>query len=147
MHHTEQDYDECVKMVEELADKFEKSGLLNDDLYTSGVVNSLRRRGLSRNAVLNKMQMKGIDRDKALAELQSLDEQNHDDERSAEKTAALKLARKKKLGPYFRGNHEDQDIKKALGVFARAGFPYDISRSVLEMTEDDLEMFDNTYYN
>lgn len=136
MVHIDQDYDECAQMVDAVADKFVELGLLNDDLYTNGMVNSLRRKGLSRNAILNKMQMKGIDRDKSLFALQKLDGIDHETEKDAEMNAALKLARKKKLGPYAI---KEVDIKKALGVFARAGYSYDIAKSVLDMKEEDLE--------
>ena len=137
MHHPDQDYDSCTQMVDALADKFENLGLLDDTVYTRGVVTSLRRKGLSRKAILNKMRMKGIDADKTQEMLAFLDEEYNETQEEAEKKAALKLAKKKKVGPFFIG--EEPDIKKALGVFARAGFSYQMARYVLDLTHDDIE--------
>lgn len=135
MHHTEQDYDECAKMVDEVADKFERLDLLNDEVYARAVVTSLRRRGLSRMMIINKMRMKGIDKERAQEELNKIDAEG-DEDQDPELQAALKLARKKKIGPYFIG--EEEDTQKSLGKLARAGFSYDTARKVLEYEEDDL---------
>ncbi len=144
MHHTEQNYDECVSMVRNLADKFERTGLLDDTLYTNGLVASLRRKGKSRSAIVNKMRIKGIDQDRTLEALDSLDNDQHNGSQQAEEEAALKLAKKKKIGPFFIG--EDENLQKSLGVFARAGFSYQVSRKVLEMTEEEIEGAEKYYY-
>ncbi|PCJ99878.1 MAG: RecX family transcriptional regulator [Zetaproteobacteria bacterium] len=141
MHHTDQDYDTCCAMVNVIADKFERTGLLDDNLYTSGLVSSLRRKGKSRNAIISKMHMKGIAPEKTLEALETLDNEQHDNTQDAEIKAALRLAKKKKLGPYFID--KEANIKKALGVFARAGFSYQIAKSVLDMDDDDIHDMDH----
>ena len=145
MHHKEQDYDECLKMIDELADKFEEMGLLNDALYTTGMVTSLRRRGLSRNAIIQKMRIKGIEPQYTIAELEKLDNAYHETEKNAEIAAALRLAKKKKMGPYKiekKGLTDDdkaKELRRNMGRFARAGFSYEITKYVLDMSEDELE--------
>ncbi len=138
MHHKEQNYDLCAQMVDKLADKFEKTGLLNDDLYTNAMVASLRRKGLSRSFILNKMQAKGINANKTLDALNKLDNDNNQNSDEAEINAALKLAQKKKLGPYFiaRKFGEEENKRKSLGVFARAGFSYQIAKNILDMDKE-----------
>ena len=137
MHHTEQNYDDFAMMVNALADKFEASGLLDDNLYTNGVVASLRRKGLSRSAIINKMYVKGISQEKTIDALEKLDDDLSETPEQAEEKAALKLAKKKRLGPYFIGAEEN--IKRSLGVFARAGFSYQISQSILSMDIKDID--------
>lgn len=137
MHHLDQNYDECAILVEELADKFENVGLLNDDVYTTGMVTSMRRKGLSRNVIMNKMKIKGIASEHTKIALEKLDAEYYENERDAEMNAALTLARKKKLGPYM--GERDIDIKKALGIFARAGFSYDIAKYILDMDEAEID--------
>ncbi len=139
MYHADQDYDKCADMVVALADKFEASGLLDDKLYTNGLVTSLRRKGLSRSAIINKMNIKGISRENTLIALENLDNDLCETPQEAEEKAALKLAKKKRLGPYFTG--EEQNIKRSLGIFARAGFSYQIAKSILNM-DKDIEEFD-----
>ncbi len=139
MHHTDQNYDECIQMVHELADKFEKVGLLNDDLYTNGLVNSLRRKGKSEKAIISKMHVKGIDPEKTVNALKALDNDLFETPQEAELYAAMKLARKKRIGPFFQGDEEN--VQKSLGVFARAGFSYDISKQVIDMDDDRFEEY------
>jgi len=139
MHHKDQSFDDCAKLVHQLADKFEKNGLLNDDLYTDSLVNSLRRKGLSTNGIVTKMLIKGIARDKTLEALERLDTANHAHPHEAEKMAAITFARKRKIGPFFRGVKEDEDFNKSLAKLARAGFSYDISSFVLALTTEEAE--------
>ncbi len=141
MHHETQDYDTCADMVDTLADRFEKSGLLDDNLYTNGLVTSLRRKGLSRSAIINKMRVKGIETDKTMDALNKLDNDNNENLDDAEKKAAFKLAKKKRIGPYFTG--EEQNIKKSLGIFARAGFSYQIAQTILSL---DINEINDTYF-
>lgn len=137
MHHTDQNFEDCIEMVRKVADKFEQSGLLNDGLLTEGLVRSLRRKGTSKRAILNKLQQKGLDQNTVSKTLEKQDEEHHECTQQAEKMAALKLARKKKIGPYFLG--EEENIQKSLGTLARAGFSYDIARSILEMKYTEAE--------
>ncbi len=140
LHHKDQNYDECVIMVKELADKFENLGLLNDDVYTNAQITSLRRKGLSRNGIVQKMQIKGISRDKTIGTLEALDQEHHETEHDAERHAALTLARKRKIGPYSTKEKQDENLQKSMGIFARAGFSYHIAKSILEMTSEDLDV-------
>ncbi len=138
LYHKDQDYQTCANMVVELADKFEKCGLLNDEIYTNACVSSLRRKGLSQTAIIAKMRLKGIDKERAITALEQLDKENYDSKEDAEKAAAIKLARKKKIGPFFQKEGEEQDIKKSLGILARAGFSYNIASHILNMDIDDI---------
>jgi len=141
MHHKEQDYDACVKMVGELADKFENCGLLNDEIYANALVSTMRRKGLSRRAIQIKMRGKGIALDQASQALEKLDIHSYETREDAEFSAALTLARKKKIGPYFIG--DEQNEQKSLGILARAGFSYDVARRILDICPDALEEFSN----
>lgn len=135
-HHVEQDRAACLTLLDALVTKFENVGLLNDDNYARGMVISLRRRGLSERAILMRLQHKGLPEDKIRAALTEYNEDNQINPGQSERLAALKLARRKRLGPYAV---EDFDFNKALAAFARAGFSFDVAQSVLRMTPDDLD--------
>lgn len=132
-HHPEQDIEECRAQVDKLADTFESAGLLNDALYTQGMVNSLRRRGLSRKAILAKMVYKGIAPDRTGQALQEHD--NDAPDRDAELGAALMLAKRKKIGP-FAVPGKPGDPQKDLARLARAGFSYETARRIMDMGKD-----------
>ncbi len=147
LHHTDQNYEDCEKMVEALVEKFCAAGLLNDELYTEGMVNSLRRSGKSRRAVLMKMKEKGISDDLTQKKLQ-----NHEEHQAALNTdpdntidpelrAAVKTARKRRLGPFRTKTPDDTDKQneRDLAALARAGFPFDICKKALEIDKEDAE--------
>ena len=129
-HHTDQDKEACARLVDALVEKFRASGLLNDELYTRGMVHSLRRAGKSRQAITAKMQAKGIGKSGTAAALTVCDEENHADTAEAERAAAQTLVRKKKL--------RDRPPQKALAALARAGFSYDVAKEALDVELEDL---------
>lgn len=129
-------------LLEELIKKFERAGLLGDESYARGLAESLRRQGRSERAIAAKLQGKGIERDliqKTLSLLKEIEEQSG--MHSGEIQAALRLARKKKIGPFAPAEIEDNEPsnKKALGMFARAGFSYDTFRIILSFAREEAE--------
>ena len=136
-YHKDQDYEECLKLVDELADQFESSGLLDDTAYLRGMITSLRRRGLSRKAIIAKLLAKGLSSGQITAALQTHDEEEYPGGMNVELLAAIKQARKKRLGPFdILQKHEHE---KSLATMARAGFSYDIASKVLEMDLKEAE--------
>lgn len=134
--HAGQDFEACLALLKQVTDRFVEVGLLNDDLYTQGLVRSLRRSGKSRTFVIGKLREKGIDPDFALPYLEAEDDARDDKSEPAELQAARIYARKKKLGPYAgpsRVNSDPQKIyQRHLGALARAGYSYDVAKKVLE---------------
>ena len=127
-------------MLEPVIENFQRLGLLNDAAFTQGMVNSLRRRGLSAQAIQAKLRAKGLGQDNVSWEIKRYDNDEHPTE-NGELIAALRLARRKKLGPY-RTPDKDINLDRERGALARAGFSYEITRQVLAMEQDDLEKFD-----
>ncbi len=135
--HNDQSPEECSKFLQEVVEIFLRQGLLNDDAFLSGMVNSYRRRGLSTLAILSKLQQKGFS---ASVIAQTL--QNHDDENNVkdnEFRAALMLVRRKKIGAYRNQQQEFQS--KDMGVMARAGFGFDVARKALTCPPETLEEY------
>lgn len=134
-YHKEQSREDCLALLETSIAQFERMGLLNDEAYLSGMINSLRRRGLSTQAILSKLGQKGLTQDAIKAALG-----HHDAATGTENpdlTAAILLARRKKIGPYRRG--ETGDRNKELAALARAGFGFDIAQKTLDMTTEESE--------
>lgn len=136
-HHTDQDLDTCAEMVNTLIEQFVEMGLLNDDLYTKGVVTSLRRNGKSRRAIIMKLRSKGLTQDKIEHFLEEYDHEIGGNETEAEQIAAITFARKKRFGPFTR--EKETPHEKALASMARAGFSYDVCKKTLEMNLEDAE--------
>lgn len=128
MEHRDQDYESCARLVEEIVEKFERAGLLNDELYTRGAVISLRRQGKSKSAILSRLKTRGIT---ASLVTETLSAQDTED---SELRAALTVLRRKKAGPFG-----DRDNEKTLAALARAGFSYDTAGRAIKMDRAEAE--------
>ncbi len=137
-HHTEQSHEDCLQMLQNTIEKFQDLGLLNDIAYARGMVTSMRRRGLSSKAILFKLLQKGLPEYMISDALNIIDEGNSE----ADLLSALRLARRKKIGPF---RTMDKGEEKELGQLARAGFGYDISRKILSMTTEEAEELINSH--
>jgi regulatory protein len=103
---------------------FENLGLLNDDLYSKAVFNSLKNKGYSAAKIKSRMIQKSISSD-------HINECLNDGFKDSE--AVEIFARKKRIGKYRPtpyANHSEK--QKDLGKLARAGFSYDLAMRILE---------------
>ena len=132
------DPEEGAGWVDALIERYVRANLLNDDTYAQMRTESLHRRGASTRAIAQKLAAKGIDRDGADKALETLRE---DVGPNVDLTAALALAKRRRLGVYrlpeTRAAHRDKDMA-ALG---RAGFGYDVARRVVD-AEDPADLLD-----
>lgn len=129
-HHTDQDKETCLALLDKTVETFVRQGYLNDDLYLQGMVTSLRRRGLSTRAIQAKLQQKGLDSDKITQAVRTIDgDVNTAD---AELSAAVQYMRRKRLGCFAAAPQE-----KHLASLARGGFGFDIANKALKLTEDE----------
>ncbi len=135
-HHAGLDKTHCITLLNELIEKLTRLGLLNDQNYAASLVSTLRRRGLSRRAIESRLAAKGISQEDSAALFKSSPNDRHGDGQSgirdAEKIAALRLARKRRLGP-FHPDPASENRKKSLSIFGRAGFEYETADFVLNM--------------
>lgn len=134
-HHTDQNREDCQTMLDTLVTRFQENGLLNDGTYARGMVITLRRRGISERAIFMKLQNKGLSETQIKDALDGFNTENDTNTAQSEYQAALKLARKKRVGPYAVAEF---DYDRALSAFARAGFSFDVARRVLGMGPDEL---------
>ncbi len=132
------DPEEGAGWVDALIERYVRANLLNDDTYAQMRTESLHRRGASTRAIAQKLAAKGINRDGADKALETLREDVGPD---LDLTAALALAKRRRLGVYrlpeARAAHRDKDMA-ALG---RAGFGYDVARRVVD-AEDPADVLE-----
>lgn len=107
------------------------SGLVDDRRFAEGRAASLRRRGQSSRMVAAKLSAKGVGRELA-AQASATEPQD-------ETAAARIAAKRKRLGPWARGDRA-ACRQKDLAAMARAGFPMTIARAVIDGAgEDDID--------
>ncbi len=137
MAHEDQDFDACAVLVDQTADKFEQTGLLDDDTYIRGMVTSLRRRGLSQRAIIAKLQAKSVAPAATLSALAVHDRDFAIDAQEAERRAALIFCRRKRIGPFALNDKKTPE--QFTGTLARAGFSFDTVRFVLDIDREASE--------
>jgi len=115
--------------IEEIITEFQKLGYLDDHRYAEIKVKSYLEVGKSARYIHGKLREKGISEQIINA---IIAEQEFDPFE-----AAMKLARKKRIGPYCQDQNLRKERKsKDLAVLVRAGFDYDVAISVLETQPD-----------
>lgn len=122
------DRGEAYQWIEDILTDFQRYGYLNDSRYAEIKIKDYMSAGKSVRYIKGKMREKGID-EEILSAL--LEDQEYD-----EFEAALKLAKKKHIGP-FRTDEEArfENRQKDMGTLVRAGFSYDVVRRVVGYEE------------
>jgi len=122
------DRGEAYQWIEDILADFQRYGYLNDSRYAEIKIKDYMSAGKSVRYIKGKMREKGID-EEILSAL--LEDQEYD-----EFEAAIKLAKKKHIGP-FRTDEEArfENRQKDMGTLVRAGFSYDVVRRVVGYEE------------
>jgi len=135
-HYHGTDKDEGAALVDVMIERYLASGLLDDATYAAGRARSLHRRGNSARSIRSTLLSKGVGQNFIDDALAGLAENGGDPELSA----AARLARRRRLGPYRTDEDREQRREKDLAALARAGFSYDTARQVIEAESvDELE--------
>jgi len=119
---------EGAAWIDALIAKLERLDLLDDAQYAEARVRSLRRAGASRRAIALRLRQKGVGGDIIDAALAAAAEIEEEPERAA----AVRLARKRRLGPYRPADARRDNRERDLAALARAGFSYDMALAVID---------------
>ena len=126
----DKDFDklEAYGWLDNLIEDFIRFKYVDDERFAEIKIRGYLASGKSVRYILGKLREKGIDESLAT---RILSEEEYDPFASA-----LRLAQKKKIGPYST-NSEDRSKRrtKDLAILVRAGFDYDVSIKVLDMEE------------
>lgn len=145
------DLDEGAAMVEALVARMVAAGLVDDHAFATARAVSLHRRGTSRRAIAAKLRDKGVAPELIAVALDSLvNELGGAEDLAAGRciaaadldwTAAVNLARRRRLGPFRAGAERAAHHGKDMAALARAGFNYAIATHLLAATTpEDLEV-------
>lgn len=116
--------DEAYQWVEDVLAEFERLHYLDDARFTEIKVRSYLSAGKPARYIQNKLREKGI---KAADIEEILQEQEYNP-----LEMALRLAKRKKIGPYRAEEQRREFKQKDMGTLVRAGFDYDIICEVLD---------------
>ena len=120
---------EVSAIIDEIILNLEKNKILNDEMYSDSKARMFLKRGYSLNKINQSLRSKGID-DKYVK--QSIDKIK-ENEIEPDFVSALKLCKRRRIGPLRPESNRELFYKKDMGILARAGFSFDLSKRVLDL--------------
>ncbi|GIS12147.1 MAG: hypothetical protein CM15mP115_12980 [Alphaproteobacteria bacterium] len=109
---------EVARAIDAVLDDCIRLGYVDDAAFALSRARSKRRSGGSALAIRRSLAEHAIGRDLADEALAAADESTSD----GELAAALRLAARRRIGPYFTRESDDDTYRKQLASLARAGF-------------------------
>ena len=123
--------------IDAIVAKFVDAGVIDDKAFAQTKARALHRRGTSTKLTRRRLQMAGVDGDTLDKAMVALDEELDTDPGRREWTAAVALARRRRLGPYRPIKERRDKRARDLAAMARAGFDYDVARKVIDAADVD----------
>ena len=120
---------EVSSIIDEIILNLEKNRILNDEMYSDSKARMFLRRGYSLNKINQSLRSKGIE-DKFVK--QSI-EKIKENQIEPDFVSALKLCKRRRIGPVRPEKNRELFYKKDMGILARGGFSFDLSKRVLDL--------------
>ena len=123
------------KLIDIVLSDLEKNKFINDQFYSESKAKSMIQRGNSINKIRNYLIGKGV-KDQFIKDTVNKINENNSDQ---DFFSAIKICKKKRIGPMRPEANRELFYKKDMGVLARSGFSYDISKKLLSMEESEFK--------
>ena len=120
---------EVSNIIDEIVLNLEKHKLINDELYSDSKARMFLRRGYSLNKINQSLRNKGIDNKFIKQSIDKIKE----DKIEPDFVSALKLCKRRRIGPVRPGANRELFYKKDMGILARGGFSFELSKRVLNL--------------
>jgi len=120
-------------LIDVVLSDLEKNKFINDRFYSESKANSMIQRGSSINKIRNYLLGKGIDSEYIKETIDKINDNNSDQDFFS----AIKLCKKKRIGPARTEDNRPLFYKKDISLLARNGFNFEISKKVMGIEKDD----------
>ena len=124
---------EVSSIIDEIINNLEKNRIINDELYSDSKARMFLRRGYSLNKINQSLRHKGIDSKYIKQSIDKIKE----DQIEPDFVSALKLCKRRRLGPLRPQANRELFYKKDMGILARGGFSFDLSKRVLDLDTNE----------
>jgi len=111
----------------------EKTKFLSDKFYSESKARSLIQRGSSINKIRSYLYSKGISDNYIKDTIEKIHEENEDQDFFS----AIKICKKKRIGPARTEDNRSLFYKKDISLLARNGFNFETSKKVMDLKKDD----------
>ncbi len=121
------------KLIDIVLSDLEKNRFINDQFYSESKAKSMIQRGNSINKIRNYLIGKGIDETFIKDTVQKIKEDNFDQDFFS----AIKLCKKKRIGPARAEDNRTLFYKKDISLLARNGFDFETSKKVMDIEKNE----------
>ena len=120
---------EVSNIIDEILSNLEKNKLINDELYSDSKARMFLRRGYSLNKINQSLRQKGIDTEFIKKSIEKIKQ----DTIEPDFVSALKLCKRRRIGALRPQSNREIFYKKDMGIMARNGFSFELSKRVLDL--------------
>ena len=120
-------------LIDVVLKDLENSKFINDQFYSKSKAKSLIKRGSSINKIRSYLLSKGVNDNYVRNTIEEIKERNEDQDFFS----AIKICKKKRIGPARNDSNRPLFYKKDIGVLARAGFDFETSKKIMDLDSNE----------
>ena len=120
-------------LIDVVLEDLEKTKFINDKFYSNSKAKSLIQRGSSINKIRSYLFSKGVNDKYIKSTLDEIMTNNEDQDFFS----AIKICKKKRIGPARDENNRPLFYKKDIGILARSGFDFETSKRVMDLNKNE----------
>jgi regulatory protein len=128
---------EIFDLIDSIIATLVEQKFLSDKHYSDVKSKTFYRRGYSLNKIRYNLIKKGIDQKYIKASISKI----KDDESDPDFFSAIKICKRRRLGPVRDENNRPLFYKKDISILARSGFNYETSKKVLDLPKEEFVRF------
>ena len=120
-------------LIDVVLSDLEKSKFINDKFYSESKAKAMIQRGSSINKIRNYLISKGINDEYIKKTVNKIQNDNSDQDFFS----AIKICKKKRIGPARTEDNRSLFYKKDISLLARNGFDFETSKKVMDIQKED----------
>ena len=124
---------DVTNLIDIVLSDLEKNKFINDRFYSESKAKSMIQRGKSINKIRNYLFGKGINDEFIKETVNKINNENSDQDFFS----AIKLCKKKRIGPARTEDNRPLFYKKDISLLARNGFDFETSKKVMDIEKKD----------
>jgi len=124
---------DITNLIDIVLSDLEKNKFINDKFYSDSKAKSMIQRGNSINKIRNYLIGKGINDQFIKDTVDKIIDQNSDQDFFS----AIKICKKKRIGPMRTEDNRSLFYKKDISLLARNGFDFETSKKVMDIGKED----------